>query len=147
MVQEGMFLDGVTYSAISKNLANGYGSFWEPHYTKTLFTSFHEHPPLVFIIESYFFKLFGNAFYTERIFSLATALLTAFGIIKCWKLLSDPSEIKINYWLPILIWLSVPLVSWSYKNNMLENTMGVFTIFSVYFILKALIDQGKRIIN
>lgn len=138
LVQEGMFLDGITYAAISKNLAIGYGQFWEPHYTKTLYPSFSEHPPFVFIIESLFFKLFGNHFYTERIFTFFTALLTALGIIICWRELAKNNDIKENYWFPVLLWLLVPVVSWSYRNNMLENTMTVFTIYSVFFILKAL---------
>jgi 4-amino-4-deoxy-L-arabinose transferase-like glycosyltransferase len=144
LVQEGMFLDGITYAAISKNMANGYGSFFNPHYTKILYSNFHEHPPLVFILQSGFFKLFGNAFYTERIFSLLIAILTVIGITQCWRLFNDKNEFKEYDWLPVLLWLSIPLVSWSYKNNLLENTMGVFTIFAVFFILKSFIE--KRII-
>lgn len=141
LVQDGMFLDGVTYSAISKNMANGLGYIWEPHYTKVLYPIFHEHPPLVFYIESLFFKIFGNAFYTERIYSLTTAILSLIGISKCWKLFYEKNEHKQNDWFPILIWLTVPIVSWSYKNNMLENTVAVFTIFAVFFILKSLIEE------
>ena len=133
-----MFLDGVTYAAISKNLALGYGLFLEPHYTKILYPSFSEHPPFVFIIESLFFKLFGNHFYTERIFTFVTALFTALGIVMCWRELAKNNDIKENYWFPVLLWLLVPVVSWSYKNNLLENTMSIFTIFSVFFILRAL---------
>lgn len=141
LVQDGMFLDGVTYSAISKNMANGYGSFWNPHYTNILYSNFHEHPPLVFIIQSCFFKVFGDAFYTERIFSLFIAVLTVIGITLCWRLFTDKTELKEYGWLPVLLWLSVPLVSWSYKNNLLENTMGVFTVFAVFFILKSLLEN------
>lgn len=141
LVQEGMFFDGVTYSAISKNMANGYGSFWTPHYTKVLYSNFYEHPPLVFIIQSFFFRLLGDGFYTERLFCLLMTMLTVLGIVKCWAILSDDAEMKSCYWLPILFWLLVPMVSWSYKNNLLENTMGVFSIFSVYFILRALIEN------
>ena len=135
-----MFLDGITYSAISKNMANGYGSFFNPHYTKVLYSNFYEHPPMVFIIQSGFFRIFGDAFYTERIFSLAITILTAIGITLCWRQLIDKDEFKEYGWLPVLLWLSIPLIFWSYRNNLLENTMGVFTIFAVLFILKALID-------
>jgi hypothetical protein len=141
LVQEGMFLDGITYSAISKNMANGLGSIWNPHYTNILYPSFHEHPPLVFIIQSSFFNVFGDAFYTERIFSLFIALLTGLGITLCWRLFTDKTELKEYGWLPVLLWLSVPLVSWSYKNNLLENTMGVFTVFAVFFIIKSIIES------
>ena len=138
LVQEGMFLDGVTYSAISRNLAFGYGSFSEPHYTQTLYPVFHEHPPLVFYLQSWFFKLFGDAFYTERIFCLLIVLLSAIGIVLNWKLLADNPKMKSAYWIPIIFWLSIPLVSWSYKNDLLENTMGVFSIYAVFFISKSL---------
>lgn len=144
LVQDGMFLDGVTYSSISKNLANGIGSFWKPHYTKILHPNFHEHPPLVFGIQSLFFKILGDGIYTERIFSFLTAILTALGIVLCWRLFNKQNDFKNYSWLSVLLCISIPVVFWSYKNNLLENTMGVFTLFSVYFISRALI-QGKII--
>lgn len=139
LVHQGMFLDGITYSAISKNLASGIGSCFAPHYTKILFPSFYEHPPLVFIIQSYFFSIFGNGFYTENIFSLCIILISVSGIFLCWRLLSGSEVERRNFWLPILLWLSIPIVAWSYKNNLLENTTGVFCVFAVYFILRTLI--------
>lgn len=135
--QQGMFLDGVTYAAISNNLASGLGTFWEPHYTQTIEPTFSGHPPLAFILQSFFFRIFGNHFFTEKLYSLFTALLTAWGIVSCWKITNNPSHSNNKAWLPLLLWLSIPLVAWSYKNNMLENTMGVFSTFSVYFLLKA----------
>ncbi len=141
LIQDGMFLDGVTYSAISKNMANGLGSIWKPHYTKALHPNFHEHPPLVFIIQSLFFRIFGTEFYVERIYSLVTAILSLIGISKCWRLFFNKKEQKHHDWMPILLWLTIPLVLWSYHNNMLENTMSVFTIFAVFSILKSLKEE------
>ena len=42
---DGMFLDGVYYATISKNLSNGLGSFW---FLPSIASSdvFHGHPPL-----------------------------------------------------------------------------------------------------
>jgi 4-amino-4-deoxy-L-arabinose transferase-like glycosyltransferase len=144
LVQDGMFLDGVTYSAISKNLANGIGSFWKPHYTKILYPNFYEHPPLVFGIQSLFFKLLGDGIYTERIYTLLTAVITAIGIVLIWRLYNNQNGFRKYSWLPVLLWISIPIVFWSYKNNLLENTMGIFTIFSIYFISRTLI-KGKVI--
>ena len=141
LVQDGMFLDGITYSAISKNMANGFGTFWNPHYTKTLYASFYEHPPFVFIIQSFFFKVFGDGIYTERIYSLLTAILTSTGIVLSWRLFNRNNDLKDYSWILILLWISIPIIPWSYKNNILENTVGVFTIFSVYFISKSLIEN------
>jgi hypothetical protein len=139
LVHQGMFLDGITYSAISKNLASGIGSCFAPHYTKILFPSFYEHPPLVFIIQSYFFLVLGDGFYTEKLFSLVVILFTVYGIVLCWRLLSEGEAERNNYWIPILFWLIIPIVAWSYKNNLLENVTGLFSLFAVYFLLSALI--------
>ena len=38
-------------------------------------------------------------------------------------------------WLPLLFWLAMPLVAWSATNNMLENTMAVFVLLSVYLMI------------
>jgi 4-amino-4-deoxy-L-arabinose transferase-like glycosyltransferase len=134
LVQEGMFLDGVTYAAISKNLANGFGSLWIPQYTQTHFSQFHEHPPLVFGLQSLFFKLFGDGFLTERIFTLFTAILTAIGIVINWNLF-NPTNKKYS-WIPVLFWIATPLIFWSYQSNMLENTLAFCCLFSIYFIAK-----------
>jgi hypothetical protein len=141
LVQEGMFVDGVTYSTISNNLANGYGNFLNLHYTQTLDNHFFSHPPLVFIIQSFFFKIFGDSFITERIYCLVIAILTILGIIKCWQLFNKKNGLIEYDWLPILLWTTIPLIIWSYQNNLLDNTMGVFTIFSVFFILKSLMEE------
>ncbi|MBN2664447.1 MAG: glycosyltransferase family 39 protein, partial [Bacteroidales bacterium] len=141
LVQEGMFLDGITYATISKNLANGIGDFWNLHYTQTLDPVFRSHPPLAFGLEAIVFKIFGNNFYSERIYTFITAILTALGVILIWNLFSKKSEQKKGFWLPILLWITIPVISWSYKNNMLENSVSVFAIFSVFFILKSHIDK------
>ncbi|OIP03574.1 MAG: hypothetical protein AUJ97_04315 [Bacteroidetes bacterium CG2_30_32_10] len=140
LLKDGMFLDGVTYSCISKNLANNIGELWKPHYTKTLYPAFYEHPPLVFGIQSLFFRLMGNGIYPERIYSFFTAIFVLIGIILNWKLFTNNSKFQTSYWLPILLWILTPVVFWSFGNNMLENTLSVFTVFSVYFICKALIQ-------
>jgi hypothetical protein len=45
LAQRGMFVDGVTYASIARNLSQGRGSFWSPFYTATIYPQFHEHPP------------------------------------------------------------------------------------------------------
>ncbi|MDR1182885.1 MAG: hypothetical protein LBL13_13005, partial [Bacteroidales bacterium] len=47
-LSDGMFMDGLIYSTIAKNMANGLCSFWEPHFTTTCHANFYEHPPLAF---------------------------------------------------------------------------------------------------
>ncbi len=137
LLQKGMFLDGITYGAISKNLANGIGYFTSPKYTDTLYPQFHEHPPFVFWLQSLFFKILGNGFYVERIYSLFIFLLTTLGIKQLWKLIVS-EEYKKHSWLPVLLWMIVPIISWSFNQNMLENTLSLFTLFSVISIVKGI---------
>lgn len=147
LLQDGMFMDGLLYATISKNLAHGLGSFWFPHLTNTCFPDFHEHPPLVFGIQSLFFIVFGNSMYVERLYSFLTAVITGYLIIITWKqIFRNNLQIKNLSWLPVLFWITTPICFWSYSNNMLENTMGIFTILSILLSLKALQNNNKNIL-
>jgi hypothetical protein len=143
LVQDGMFIDGIQYAVVSKNFANGLGTFWFPHITQNWNTMdsawFLENPPLVYAIQGLFFKIFGDGLYTERIYCLCTALVAAFLITRTWNLTTQRNEeIRKLSWLPVLIWVSMPIVFRSYQMNVQENTMGIFILASVYFVLKGL---------
>lgn len=133
--QEGLFVDGLTYSTIAFNLSEGIGSYWNPVFSATVMNDFHEHPPMAFILQSVFFDLFGNGFYVEKLYSFLTAILTALLIIGIWKRITNSKEFKALYWLPFLFWISVPLCFWSYNNNVLENTMGLFSLGAIYLLI------------
>ena len=135
-LSDGMFMDGVLYATISRNLAENLGSFWDLHLTDTLAPHFHGHPPFAFVLQSLFFRLLGDNLITERLYSLLTLLITAFIIRGIWKQLVDEQYKKMS-WLPLLLWVSVPIVTWAAPNNILENTMMVFTSLSVYYTLKS----------
>jgi len=131
-------MDGLFYSSIARNLSNGVGSFWQAHLSNTLFPAFYEHPPLGLGIQSLFFKILGASHFTEKIYSLICIILTGFIICRIWLLLS-----LRHAWIPLCLWLSVPLVQWSSSNNLLENTLSIFTCLSVYFYLKGFIHSSK----
>lgn len=143
LLSDGMFLDGVTYATISRNLAEGIGSFWDLQYTETLYPHFHEHPPLAMGIQSIFFRLFGDSMYVERLYSFATFILSAWLIIRIWKKIVS-TELKKTSWLPLLFWLFIPLNIWAVSNNILENTMMIFTSSSVLFMIMSL--EKKRML-
>jgi 4-amino-4-deoxy-L-arabinose transferase-like glycosyltransferase len=135
LFSEGMFMDGLIYASVAHNLAEGMGSFWQPHYSEFLFNHFYEHPPLAMGLQSIWFKLFGSSLLIERFYSLFCYLLTGMAIVFCWKQLQLPLH---KAWLPLLLWISVPNMAWACSNNMLENTMMVFTTLSLLFYLKSL---------
>lgn len=140
LFQDGMFMDGVQYAAVARNLAKGIGTFWFPVFSENYvagLNTFHEHPPLVYYLQSFSFRIFGlNNIYPERIYDLFMLLLTATFMILIWKhFYKNQSDISKHYWLPVLLWLVMPVVFWSFTNNIHELTMGVFTTASVYFFL------------
>jgi len=94
VAHRGMFVDGVTYASIARNLALGRGSFWSPSYTLTLYPQFHEHPPLGFWLQSWWFRLLGDHLFVERAYSIAVALATAVLIAAIWRRLATvgPAE-------------------------------------------------------
>ena len=134
-LSDGMFMDGTIYAVISRNLAIGSGSFWQPHFSDTLFPVFMEHPPLAFGLEGVFFMIFGDSRFVERFYSLLTIPITAIVLVSIWKQLQKNSS---TGWLPVLFWILMPTVSWASVNNMLENTLVIFLCLSVLFYLKSL---------
>src|SRR5580704_17565631 len=106
-----MFVDGVTYASIARNLAEGQGSIWTPFYTSTIYPQFHEHPPLGFWLQSLWFRVFGDHLFVERGYSITAALATAFVIAWIWRRLKTDQGLSSWTWLPILFWIVVPVVS------------------------------------
>ncbi len=148
LFQDGMFMDGELYVCVSKNLANGSGSFWNPYFGETSGLAFHEQPPLYFGLMALFFKLLGNSMYTERIFCLLTLFVTTLYIVKIWRLVFREDEaIAAKSWLPVLLWITIPVCFWTYNNLVEETVMGVFTTMAVYFILKSLLIKARTLLN
>lgn len=136
LMQDGMFMDGLLYASVAKNLADGHGSLWFPHFSKVLYPFFNQQPPMGFWILSLFYKLFGASIYVERFYTLLMAVLTALAIQSVWKEVSRESKIKSEFdWLPVFFWITIPVCFWAYSNGVLENTMAVFDLFAVYFAL------------
>ncbi len=137
LFRDGMFMDAIQYTAVAKNLSEGFGTFWFPQLSYCSIgglKAFHEHPPLVFGIESLFFKLLGPGIFTERFYTALVGLITLLLIRAIWRK-ACPKEWQDMSYLPMLLWILVIEVSWSFQNNMQENTMGVFVLLSVYSYL------------
>lgn len=147
LIQDGMFMDAMLYTSVSHNLSQGIGTFWFPQFSLNNvggLNAFHEQPPLVFGIQSLFFKIFGDSMYVERFYTLCTLLITCLLLIALWKEINKHSEIsKKQGWLPLILWISIPVCFWSYSNNMHENSMGIFTLASVLFSYRSFHKKGN----
>ena len=138
LVSEGTFLDGLIYAVLARNLAAGLGSFWTPYFSASQYPQWYEHPPVALGLESCFFRVLGDHVYVEHIYSACTALVTAWLIVTLWKwCCRQDEELRPLGWLPVLFWLMNPQITWAYSNNMLENTMGIFTLGAVLVLLRS----------
>ncbi|MBL7934019.1 MAG: glycosyltransferase family 39 protein [Bacteroidia bacterium] len=149
--QHGMFMDGIQYAVVSENLAEGKGSFWYPYlsssWNKMGENAFLEHPPLSYALQAGFFKLLGEGFYVEKIYGLFMCFLCICFIYGIWKIFFKQQSAYSNYWwLAAALWFITPSVCWSFKNNMIENTVSVFALASSFFCLKALCQDKNRLL-
>lgn len=136
-MQEGMFLDGTLYATIARNMAKGLGSFWAPCYTVINDKIFYGHPPMAMAMEALLFKCFGDHLFVERMYSFLMGIISMFLIIKIWKVVHKDSQPELKlFWLPVLLWAAIPVVSWSYANNMLDNTQCFFCLLSSVSLLQ-----------
>lgn len=152
LVQHGMFMDGTQYACVARNLALGEGTFWFPHlsdsWLKNGASCFMEHLPLAYYLQSNFFLVFGESIYTERIYCFTCLLVSVALIHAIWQILPFENEVlKRNSWLPLLLWITCGSVFWAYQNNMLEITVSVFTLASLYFMLRVVYCANWRFLN
>jgi len=142
LLHRGMFFDGVTYATLSRNLAVGRGSFWEPFYTETLLPRYHDNPPLAIGLQSLWFRVLGDHLYVERLYDTVCAAAVVLLIVGIYKRL-PVSQRTGTAWLPVLLWLAAPIASWTMVGNMLETTLIVFTTAAVAAVVIATERNGR----
>jgi 4-amino-4-deoxy-L-arabinose transferase-like glycosyltransferase len=146
LVQDGMFMDGMIYVTVSRNLAEGLGSFWDPYFSATFMTSYHEQPPLYFGLLALFFKVFGSSMYVERLFSLVSLASTCVYLHLFWKkLFIDTKEIALHSWIPVLFYVITPVCFWAYNNHVEETVMAIFATMASYYVYCALFLKERPI--
>lgn len=150
LIKDGMFMDAMLYTSVSHNLAHGIGTFWFPQFSLhnlAGLSSFHEQPPLVFGIQSLFFRLLGDSLYVERFYVFVTLIVHALLIMKIWRMIFPDSNSRNIAGLPVVLWIGIPVCFWSFSNNMHENTMSIFILCAFLFMFKDLKDNTHRITN
>jgi len=141
--QEWMFLDGITYTAISRNLYLGYGSFWKPYYNENI-NPFYIHPPLMFWLLSKFYWLLGDHTYVPKIYNAIVLLLSVITIRSIWVKIDEENK-KIDWW-PVLLWICAAVVFETSRNTMLECTLSLFALASIRFLLSVVTSNTKTVV-
>jgi 4-amino-4-deoxy-L-arabinose transferase-like glycosyltransferase len=145
LLSYGMFLDGIVYASIARNMAENYGSFWRPYYTATVAPVFSDQPPLGFWLQSWAYRLFGNSVYIEALWGFVAGVLILIGLGCVWQCNTPQGGTLAGSWFPILLFVIIPMTPWILSNNMLENTMTVFIMASVYACLLSLKSPRKSL--
>lgn len=133
IAQRGMFLDGITYAVIARNMAVGVGSLWRPSFSETVYPVFYEQPPLGLWLQSLAFRVLGDHLFVERLFSVLVFALTGLTMMAIWRRVLRPRYDS----LPIFFWAVPSVVTWAAINNILEVTQGLFAAFAVYCVIRA----------
>ncbi|MHB8401646.1 MAG: hypothetical protein ACYDCN_06495, partial [Bacteroidia bacterium] len=72
----------------------------------------------------------------------------AFSLHKIWRVVMYNNPVMRQHsWLPILFWISIPVIFWAYANHVEETVMALFVIVSIYYLFKALFRKEKVILN
>ena len=133
LLTTGMFMDGLIYSNIAANMAEGVGSFWHPVYTATHHPDFYIHPPLALGLLALFYKVLGVQLWVTKLYTVITTLLCALLIYRLWLRLGGKKE---TGWMPLLIWTLIPVVTRFSNQCMLENTMVLFDLGAILLLLR-----------
>ena len=136
LVRQGMFIDGVWYAAIAKNMAAGLGSIWDPALSKTMFLHFREHPPLGIAIQSLFFYYLGYAFWVERLHCMLLAILQIGVIYLLWCQNIKTKLQSGHFWWMLLLWLMIPINIGMIKNNLLEGSLTLFSTLACFILIR-----------
>ena len=135
LLHEGMFFDGMTYSAVGRNLYLGHGTFWKPYYNE-IDKPFYSHLPVAFGMLSQFYKIFGDNLYSPKIYNLFVVIVVAITIRSLWIKLDKDNKF-IDWW-PFIFLLVSPTVFNTIRNTMLENTVLMFILIAIRFMWSAM---------
>lgn len=134
-LSEGLSHVGMDNAVVAQRMSEGFEDFWLPSLSAPGNPDRSNYMPLGYWIESVWYRIFGSSsFMAEKIYSVLTYFIIAALMIWIWTLLGQSRRVG---WLPLMCWITIPLVSWSATNNLLESTMTMFVLLSVVFLLKA----------
>jgi hypothetical protein len=133
LMRLGIYGDGVEYANVARNMADGLGSFWQPYHDDFGYQIFHEHPPLVFWIQSIFFRIFGDGPYLETFYGFVMGLIILFCTGLFWQQVRRDFQCPaIGNWWPMLLLVPLPIFTYILAINRIVNTWTLLAIIATY---------------
>lgn len=154
VVPQGMFVDGLLYSSISRNLAEGRGSWWLPYFSIQYWIEgiardhYYENPPFMFWMQSIFFRVTGDHWWVEKLYAALLLVMNCFLITRIWKtVLKSTNGDSSLIWLPVLFFYLIPIVFWGSPYNLIDSQLLTFCLLACWAILSALTNPSKIKLN
>ena len=136
---KGMFLDGLTFATIARNMEEGLGTFWSPYYTNCVHPEYYLNPPFSFSIHSIFYRLFGDQPWVDRFYAYTLYGLSILMLRRIWSLFMPAGH---RAWIPQLLWTVTPTVIWVHQNNMLEAPLAAATLATTWLVIEGTLKRN-----
>jgi 4-amino-4-deoxy-L-arabinose transferase-like glycosyltransferase len=142
LMRIGIHGDGLEYATVAMNMADDVGSFWKPYLDDHIHPVFHEHPPLVFWIQSIFFRIFGDGLYLESFYGALVGLVILGCMALFWqRVRSDFQLPPVGSWWPMLLMVSLPIFTYLMQTNRLSCTYVILAILPTYASYRSMIGE------
>lgn len=146
VVKVGHFFDGVTYAGIARQMSMGIGTIDCPQYSPFLAPQFYGHLPLWLGWQALFFVLFGDTWWVEGSFLLVNLAMHGLAFRWVWnefRLATGGAQLP-SWRVVVALYMTVPIVLWTWTNNMLEIGVSFFSLLAVGASLVSLRTTRKR---
>ena len=139
--------DGTEYASIARNMSEGLGTFWAPYLDDTNEPVHWEHPPLIYWIQSIFFRMFGDGLYFEGIYGFGIALVILYLAAMFWQRVRRDFQLQvIGSWWPLVLLISLPVFSYIVQSNRLVATFLIFALLETYFAYRSMAGGKSTVI-
>jgi uncharacterized membrane protein len=126
------------------NMADDVGTFWKPYLDDAIHPVFHEHPPLVFWIQSIFFRIFGDGLYLETFYGALVGLIIMGCMALFWcRVRGDFQLPALGTWWPMLLIVSLPIYTYIMQTNRLVCTYTILAILPTYASYRSMTDDRR----
>jgi len=147
LLRLGIHGDGVEYATVARNMADGLGTFWKPYLDDTIHPVFHEHPPLVFWIQSHFFRLFGDGPYFEAFYGFFIGLVILGCMAWFWRRARQDFQLPaIGNWWPMLLLVPLPIFTYMMQINRIVSTYTVLAMVAAYTAYRSVVGHKHTIL-
>ena len=146
LMRLGIHGDGVEYASVARNLSEGVGTFWKPYLDDRIHPIFHEHPPLVFWIQSWAFRIFGDGPYLESFYGFFVGFVILGCMAGFWRRVRRDFQLPdVGTWWPMLLLVALPIFTYILQTNRLANTWTVFAVAATYISYRSTLTNTHHI--